>query len=122
KSIQNNGITGRVIDEKNNPIAGATVTSNESNSSTSTNQDGEFALQSSVPIKKVTVSSVGYMTKEINVLNNSPLTVQLLPEITAINDVVVTALGIKRDKKSLGYAVQEVSGQAFEKVKETNIM
>src|SRR5690606_12165877 len=66
---------------------------------------------------------IGYEKQEIVVTNaEKPLTVRMNPIPSALNEVSVTALGIKREKKSLGYSVQEVKGEVFEKIKEPNII
>jgi TonB-linked SusC/RagA family outer membrane protein len=67
-------------------------------------------------------SFLGYQTQEIVINNRTIINIQLKTEATLIDDVVVTALGIKRDKKSLGYSVQEVKGEELQRNKEVSVI
>ncbi|WP_049133262.1 hypothetical protein, partial [Bacteroides fragilis] len=67
------------------------------------------------------ISYIGYITKEVPVGNNTSLTVQLAENTKQLDEVVVTALGIKREEKALGYAVQKVDGDKLAAVKTVNV-
>ncbi|MBB2151666.1 SusC/RagA family TonB-linked outer membrane protein [Pedobacter gandavensis] len=115
-------VTGTVTEKSGQPIPGVSVTEKGSKNGTSTNADGKF----SISVKKgatLVFSSVGLGTKEVNVGNNASLgNVVLEDDANALNEVVVTALGIKREKKSLGYAMQELKGETLVDAREPNLV
>jgi TonB-linked SusC/RagA family outer membrane protein len=89
---------------------------------TTTNTDGEFTL--SVPAGRVTleISSAGYTAKEVYVEDGSTsVSVSLTQNSQQLSEVVVTALGIKKEQRKVGYAVTTVSGDNFTKARETNV-
>ncbi len=120
---QTRQLTGRVTSETNNTnLPGASVTIKGASSGTSTNADGIFTLD--VPAKKITlvVTSVGYLPKEINVAaNENSITILLALENAQLGEVVITALGIQRQKKSLGYVTQQVAGADLSTSREVNV-
>ena len=89
---------------------------------TTTNTDGEFTLN--VPAGRVTleISSAGYTAKEVYVEDGSTsVSVSLTQNSQQLSEVVVTALGIKKEQRKVGYAVTTVSGDNFTKARETNV-
>lgn len=113
-------ITGVVSDATGEPIIGANVVVKGTTLGTITDLDGKFELE--VPEKAVLeISYIGYMTKEIPVANTRVFTVQLVEDTQKLGEVVVTALGIKREEKALGYAVQKVNGEDLAVVKGANL-
>jgi TonB-linked SusC/RagA family outer membrane protein len=99
-------VTGKVIDEKNAPVAGASVLDKGSKKGVSAGTDGTF----SISVKKgstLVVSALGYESKEVAALNN--VTVQLVSDVKALADVVVTGVGAATSKKKLGVAVESVN-------------
>lgn len=117
-----NIITGTVTDSTGKPMGGVSVVVKGTKHGTITNYKGEFSLDVPDPASAVLVFSyVGYVPKEVNVDNKTELTVQIVAEQNVINDVVVTALGIKQEEKALGYAVQKVSGKELQTVKGVDI-
>jgi TonB-linked SusC/RagA family outer membrane protein len=86
-----------------------------------TDLDGKYTLSVSSNATLM-FSSVGYTTQEIEVAGQTVLNVQLEVAVLEVEEVVVTALGISREKKSLGYAVQELDGETMAKARESNIM
>lgn len=103
-------IRGKVIDQHNQPIQGASITDNNTKVQTQTDTNGEFSLQVKAEQPSVTVRFVGFEEVTITDLNTDFLTIKLNPTSSELTEVVVTALGISREKKALGYAVQEVKG------------
>lgn len=114
-------ISGVVTDEQGSPVAGATVAVKGTSIATATNDDGKFSID--VGSNNVLeISSVGFDTQEVSIQGMQSINVILKAAVVkAENEVVVTALGIKRQAKSLGYAVQEVKGETLAGTKETNI-
>lgn len=113
-------IKGLVTDETGSPVIGANIKEKETGNGTITDINGNFSL--SVGTKStIIISYIGYITKEVPVGNNTSLTVQLAENTKQLDEVVVTALGIKREEKALGYAVQKVDGDKLAAVKTVNV-
>lgn len=74
-----------------------------------TDLDGKFTLQTKKGAT-LEVSYIGYASQEIKVTDNKPLSIVMTEDTKVLNEVVVTALGIKRESKSLTYNVQQISG------------
>lgn len=113
-------IKGVVTDSKGESIIGATVREKGTNVGTITDIDGKFNITVKSTQSKLVFSYVGYTTLEMNV--TAQMKVILQEDAQSLDEVVVTALGIKREKKSLGYAIQEVKGEDLTKVKSNNVM
>jgi len=113
---------GTVTDSKGDAIIGATVLEKGTTNGTVTNVEGEFSLTLKNANSMIEVSYIGYEKQSLNQAGKGLLKVVLNENAKALDEVVVTALGIKRDKKSLGYAIQEVKGEELTKVKSNNVM
>lgn len=101
------------------PLQGVTIQVKGSGKGTTTDQQGRFSIN--VPGKAtLIVSFVGFFTREIATGSQSDISVRLQPNADNLNEVVVTALGMKKDVKRLGYAAQEIKGQDFVKAREPN--
>src|ERR1700737_2347523 len=119
---QSRVLKGIVTSPENKGIVSATVSVKGKPISTATDAEGRFSL--SVPAGTITleVSSVGFSPKSIVADGSSSfITIPLAVNNKELNEVVVTALGIKREKKALGYSVQEVGGKNFTEARENNI-
>jgi TonB-linked SusC/RagA family outer membrane protein len=109
-------LTGKVVDSTGTPLAGASVRIKGTGNGQVTDINGKFSID--VPANSVLiVSYVGYITKEITVNGNSVLTVVLSSSNTII-PVVVTALGIKKDERRVGYSITQVSGEEVSTTRE----
>lgn len=105
-------ITGTVKDAAGLSIIGANVSVEGTTIGTITDIDGNFKLE--VPSNgKLKVSYIGYQTQVINIDKRPSFSIILKEDSEMLSEVVVTALGIKREKKALGYAMQEVKTDAF---------
>ena len=113
--------TGTVVDENNIPLAGASVVVKGSTTGVATDFDGNFEIELSEGSEILLVSYLGYISQEVDVTGKSNITVQLQPDSQQLDEVVVTALGIKREKKRLGYSVQEVQNENLVTARETNV-
>ncbi len=100
------------------PIDGATIQLKNSKSGTSTNNEGQFSINANTG-EKVSVSIIGFEGQTFSA-SNSFITLQLNADSKQLNEVVVTGLGVKREQKKLGYAVQEVKGSDLIKAREPN--
>lgn len=115
-------VKGRITDAvTKSPVVAASITSKNSSKSTITDNDGNFAI-SSQKGDVLTISFIGYQDSKIDVTGSSLLNVELVPSSKNLNEVVVTALGIKKDAKRIGYSVQEVKGADLLKAREPNPM
>lgn len=114
-------IKGTVRDKNGEPIIGANIKEKgTAGNGTITDIDGNFSL--SVGTKStIIVSYIGYQTKEIAVNSASSFNIHLDENAEVLGEVVVTALGIKREEKALGYAVQKVNGDKLSTVKTVNV-
>lgn len=110
-----------IVKDGNGPVIGASVIEKGTTNGTATDAVGEFQLQTN-PGATITVSYLGYKTAEIPVGNRTYLEITLDEDSQVLNEVVVTALGIKRERKALGYGVDEVKGEVLTKAKETNVI
>ncbi|MFC5411697.1 SusC/RagA family TonB-linked outer membrane protein [Larkinella bovis] len=115
-------VTGTVSDEKGNGLAGATVTIKGTTRGTNTNGEGSFRLVVPDGNAVLVVSYIGYAKQEITVGNQSVINVQLQPGEGTLQEVVVTALGIKRDTRALGYSVTTIESSALNQARETNVI
>ncbi len=119
---QTREITGTVTSaEDGSTLPGVSVSVKGTTLGTITDIDGKFLIKAPQNAQTLVFSFVGMQTKEVAVTGNI-MNVQLEAELVGINEVVVTALGISREKKSLGYAVQEVSGEELNNVKNDNFI
>jgi TonB-dependent SusC/RagA subfamily outer membrane receptor len=113
-------ITGTVKDEKGDPLPGATVRIKGSGAGVSTDINGRFSL--SVPANAILVISyAGFDTREIPVDGKINLEVILSEDTKLLNEVVVTALGVKKERRALGYSVTQVAGESLTQARENNV-
>ena len=114
-------VSGIVKDENGLPIIGATVKVRGAQMGVVTDIDGKFSLKTSVG-SVLTVSYIGYKTQDIKVPEGGSLNIKLEPESKQLNEVVVTALGIKRSQKALSYNVQQVTSDELIRNKDANFI
>ncbi len=117
---QTTAVTG-VVSDVTGPVIGASVIEKgNTTNGTITDLDGKFTLNVR-PGATLVISYIGYKTVEI-AASKKPLKIVMSEDSKVLNEVVVTALGIKRERKALGYGVDEVKGEALTKAKETNVI
>lgn len=112
-------ITGVVLDEQGQPLPSATVQIKGTNTGTSTDFDGNYSITASNGDVLV-FSFVGFSTQEVTVANEDQIDVTLAAD-NQLDEVVVSALGVSREKKSLGYAQQSVQGETLVQSKEVDL-
>ena len=116
-------ITGTVTStEDGMPIPGVSVMVKGTTIGTSTDIDGKYSLGVPQSATTLVFSFVGIKTQEVVIAGRTVIDVVLEPETLALEEIVVTALGITREKKALGYAVQDVKGEELAKVRTSNIV
>ena len=119
-SQQDTKITGPVEDEFG-PVAGASVVIKGTTNGTMTDMDGHFTLEGVKKGDIIQISFIGFATQDIPYTGQTALNVKLEEDAQKLDEVVVTALGMKRDKKALGYAMQELKGDELLSSREPNL-
>jgi len=114
-------VKGTVKDTKGEPLIGVNVKVKGTTTGAITDFDGNFQIQA----KKgavLEISYIGYASQEVKVADNKSLSIVMTEDTKVLNEVVVTALGIKRETKSLTYNVQQIGGDEVAKAKDMNVM
>ena len=119
-SAQNQTVKGTILGSDGLPAVGATVKVLGTTTGAITDVDGNFTL-SCAPNAKIEVSYVGAKTQVVSVGNKSTINVTLKDDALTMDEVVVTALGIKRQARSLGYSTTKVDGSDFELARDPNL-
>ena len=120
---QNREITGNITSSDDGlGIPGVQVLVEGTTSGTISDLDGNYSLKVPETAKVLIYRFVGMATQEIEIGTQTEINVVMEPDVMNIEGVVVTALGISREKKSLGYATQEVTGAEVNKVKSDNFI
>jgi TonB-linked SusC/RagA family outer membrane protein len=114
-------VTGKVTDNAGAALIGVSIKIKGGNGGTVTNAEGRYTL--TVPDENATLvfSYMGFATQEVAVNGRQTVDVQLVENRNSLNEVVVTALGISRQKKALAYSVTEVKGDEFTQARENNV-
>lgn len=115
-------VSGKVTDQSKQPIPGVTIVVKGTTTGITTDIDGNFALSLPADAKTLIFSFVGMRSQEVAIANNSKFDVVMEAQLINLEDVVVTAFGIKRDAKALGYSIQEVKGAALTEARENNVV
>ena len=119
---QDRTITGKVTSaEDNTPIPGASVIVRGTTRGTTTDADGTFRIQANRG-QTLRISFIGTATQDVSISNANVVNISLKSETNALNEVVVTALGIKQEKRALGYSVQEVKGSDLAQTQRENFL
>ncbi len=121
-SSQERPVSGRVVDKAGNPIIGATIIIQGTTTGASTDVDGNFTLPKVSSSAVLEFASLGYTTQTMAVGVRTSFDVTLEEDNQLIDNVVVTAMGIKRSEKALSYNVQKVGNDALTKVKDVNFV
>ncbi|WP_455081883.1 SusC/RagA family TonB-linked outer membrane protein [Prevotella melaninogenica] len=124
QAVQQNGnhkVTGRVVDSAGEPLIGATIMVEGTKEGAVTDIDGNFTINTTSKAKLV-ISYVGYTTRTILVGEKTTIDVTLKEVANTMNEVVVTALGIKRAEKALSYNVQSVGSNELTRNKDANFV
>lgn len=124
QAVQQNGnhkVTGRVVDSAGEPLIGVTIMVEGTKEGAVTDIDGNFTINTTSKAKLV-ISYVGYTTQTILVGDKTTIDVTLKEVANTMNEVVVTALGIKRAEKALSYNVQSVGSNELTRNKDANFV
>jgi len=121
KDIPVRKVTGKVVDESNEPLIGVNIKVEGSSEGAITDMDGNFSItapQGSI----LSFTYVGYTPQTVKITEKNVYTVKLMSDTRQLNEVVVTALGIKREQKALSYNVQQVKADAISGIKDANFI
>ncbi|TSJ43750.1 SusC/RagA family TonB-linked outer membrane protein [Mucilaginibacter corticis] len=114
-------ITGVVRDASGQPLPGVSVMLKGTQSGTQTDVNGQFNIDANVG-DVLTFNYIGYLKKEVTIASPAALSILLDEDSKQLSEVVVTALGIKKERKALGYSVTEVKGDELTQAREPNVM
>lgn len=114
-------VTGRVVDEKNEPLIGVNIRVEGSDDGTVTNLDGKYVIKASIG-SILSFTYIGYISSYVKIADKNVYNIQMSANVEALNEVVVTALGIKREQKALSYNVQQVKSDQLTNVKDANFI
>src|SRR5690606_5558837 len=112
-------LRGTVVDKDKKPIPGVSITLGDGKG-TSTGPNGEFSITYDGP-SQLKVSAIGYEKQQLAISQQTTLQIVLSDDAQTLNEVVVTALGISRERKSLGYALQEVKSEDLTKAGQLSV-
>ena len=116
-------VSGQVLEKDTNmPLIGVSIVVKNSNKGVTTNFDGNYEIKGINDTHVLVFSYLGYKTQEVSVGNQTKINVTLTTDAQEMDEVVITALNIQRDKESLGYSVSQVSSEEVNVAKENNIM
>ncbi|MDJ1481067.1 SusC/RagA family TonB-linked outer membrane protein [Cytophagaceae bacterium YF14B1] len=113
-------IKGQIKDDKGEGLPGVSVSLKGTTNGTITDSEGKYAIVIPEGTGTLVFSFVGYITEEVPVNNQNTINVTLLPDIMSLNEVVVTAMGIKKEEKAVGYSVSTINAEQITKSGNTN--
>lgn len=114
-------IRGIIVDETGSPLPGVSVVVKNSVNGSMADLYGKYSI-TKVPSNAILVfSTIGYLSQEISVDSREEINVTMKENVRSFDEVVVTALGIKREKKALGYAMQEIKTDNFAEIRSENV-
>ncbi|MCL2727143.1 MAG: SusC/RagA family TonB-linked outer membrane protein [Bacteroidales bacterium] len=118
---QNIQVTGQVTDRTGEALPGVYVLVEGTNTGTSTGGDGRYTI-SAPSSGRLVLTSIGMITQTVEINGRTVINVQMVEDALMLQDVVVTAMGIKKERKALGYAVSEVNSNELMKNKNVNVI
>jgi TonB-linked SusC/RagA family outer membrane protein len=122
-SFQGTQITGKVTSSMDQSgLPGVNVALKDGQGGTITDVDGNYTLQVPSANTVLVFSYVGFISEEILVGNQTVINLEMVEDITSLTEVVVTALGIQREERSLGYSVGKVDGEEVNRVAQENVL
>src|ERR1044072_3624495 len=118
---QTEEVKGKVQDETGMPLPKASILVKGTNTGTSSGDDGSFELTAPAHATLV-ITAIGYNKSEVKTSAKDFVTISLTPDNRALNEVVVTALGVKRERRNLTFSSQEIKADELVKAKESNVL
>ena len=117
---QTKTVTGKVTDAKGGTLPGVTIIVRGTRQGASTNAEGTYSI-AAADTATLVFSSVGYSSQTVKVGGQTVVNVTLSDNAQALDEVVVTALNVARERKTLGYSVTEIKGPSLTQARETNV-
>jgi len=112
-------ITGTVNDESNQPVPGVSIMLKGSTKGTTTDANGRFTMMAN-PGQVLEIRSIGFNTQQVTLGGKASLLITMISNSSELTEVVVTALGIKKETKRIGYAVSTVNGAELTTARDPN--
>ncbi|MFA7472790.1 MAG: carboxypeptidase-like regulatory domain-containing protein, partial [Spirosomataceae bacterium] len=119
---QSFAVSGKVTDTNGAPLPGVNVIVKNTTTGTSTNENGEYSLNAPSGNSTLTFSFIGFTSQDIAIGGRSVINVTLSEDVTALSEIVVTALGIEREAKTLTYSTQQLDGKQLTDVRDANFV
>ncbi len=114
-------VKGKVVDENNEPLIGVNIQIEGSESGVITDIDGNYAIEAPVG-STLNFTYIGYAPSSMKVTDKDTYNIRMSANVEELNEVVITALGIKREQKALSYNVQQVKADQFTEIKDANFI
>jgi TonB-linked SusC/RagA family outer membrane protein len=114
-------VSGTVIGDDGEPLIGATVRVKNTNSGTVSDVNGRYSVDAPADASVIVFTYTGYATQEVTIGTSNVVDVTLVSGLE-LSETVVTALGVSRDQKSLGYSVQEIKGDQLTQARDPNLV
>ncbi|NJO01537.1 MAG: TonB-dependent receptor plug domain-containing protein, partial [Bacteroidia bacterium] len=115
-------ITGTITTPSGEPLPGVSVIAKGTTTGTVSGVDGTYRLTAPDGVTTLVFTFVGMQIEEREISGQSIINIQMIERPEALDEIVVTALGIEREEKALGYAVQEIQGNSLTEARETNLV
>ena len=120
QSLAQTVVSGKVLDDSGAPLAGATVKVKGTTLGTSADNNGTFKISVPAGRPTLTIGAIGFVSQDVAVAAN--VNVQLAKDVSSLNEVVVTSLGIRKEKKQLVYAVSDVKAEQLQQKAEPDVL
>ncbi|NJM24573.1 MAG: TonB-dependent receptor plug domain-containing protein [Bacteroidia bacterium] len=115
-------VSGQVTDENGAPFPGVNIVVKGTSSGTTTDNEGRYTIEVTGANSVLVFSFVGYLPQEVSVDNRTVIDVKMAPDVQQLAEIVVTALGIRKESKKLGYAATTVQTDQIQSNRTTNFM
>jgi len=119
---QTRTVTGKTTSKDEGPLPGVSIVVKDTRQGVVSDGTGSFKIAVPEGAQTLIFSFIGYATQEVALGNQTTIEVELLPDVRALQEVVVTAFGIQKEKKALGYTVQEVKGTQLVEARSANVV
>ncbi|MCD8539284.1 MAG: carboxypeptidase-like regulatory domain-containing protein, partial [Leadbetterella sp.] len=119
---QERPVSGKIVAEDGSELAGVNVTVKGSGRGVISDASGNYKINVDGPTSVLVFSFIGFDTQEVTVGTRSIVNVSLVTSAESLNEVVVTALGIRREERSLGYSVGKVDGKDLSRITNENVL
>ncbi|MEX2403008.1 MAG: SusC/RagA family TonB-linked outer membrane protein [Balneolales bacterium] len=115
-------VSGVVSAEDGETLPGVNIMVQGTNTGTSTSIDGSYEIEVPDDNSTLVFSYIGFVTREVAVEGREEINIQLTAEAAQLDELVVTSFGIERERRSLGYSIQDIDGEDFSEARESNVL